>query len=483
MIRPLIIFFAGMALSPAQTKPEAKPAANKITFQATLRTRLEAWDWFQTGSNDPYAFLGTIARFGLSQQRENFDWQLEFGAPLLLGMPENAIAPAPQGVLGLGGNYFGANDRNRNAAMIFPKQAFVRLKGIGGANQSLRLGRFEFLDGSELVPKNATLATLKAARINQRLLGNFGWVHAQRSFDGAHYSLVKPGGTVTFVGAVPTRGVFQVDGWGWNKVGFGYLSYAKAVGKDKSAGDLRFFGLYYHDWRRVLKTDNRPATVRAADMSNIGIWTWGGHYLHAIETSAGTVDFILWGAVQHGRWGRLDHRGNAVDFEAGIQPKVLPKLKPWIRGGYYHGSGDKNPGDGTHGTFFQILPTPRPFARFPFFNMMNNQDFFGIFTVRPHKAVTVSGEFHALSLARREDLWVLGGGAFQPWSFGYIGRPTSNASSLANLWDVSMDWKVNPRVTMSTYFGHADGKSVASVIYPKGPRARFGYVELSYKLW
>jgi hypothetical protein len=483
MIRLALLSYALLVTAFAQNTPETKPATHKIKFQATLRTRLEAWDWFQTGSNDPYSYLGSLGRFGLSQQFETFDWQFELSVPFLLGLPENAIASAPQGLLGLGGNYSAANGRNHNAAMIFPKQAFIRFKGMGGVNQSLKLGRFEFLDGSEVLPGNATLAALKAARINQRLLGNFGWAHVQRSFDGAHYTLTRPGGTLTFVGAIPTRGVFQTDGWGWNKTGFGYLSFAKPAGKDKNAGDFRLFGLYYHDWRRVVKTDSRPAAARAADLANIGIWTWGGHYLHTIPTQAGAVDFILWGALQHGRWGHISHRGNAADVEAGIQPKILPKLKPWIRGGYYHGSGDGNAADATHRTFFQVLPTPRPFARFPFFNMMNNQDIFGILILRPHKAVTLSGEFHALSLARREDLWLLGGGVFQPWSFGYIGRPSNNNSRLANLWDINLDWKVNPKVSLTAYLGYAGGKSVVSAIYPKGPTAHFGYVELNYKLW
>jgi hypothetical protein len=64
--------------------------------------------------------------------------------------------------------------------------------------------------------------------------------------------------------------------------------------------------------------------------------------------------------------------------------ELLPKLKPWLRGGYTLGSGDGNPNDCTHGTFFQILPTPRPFARFPFFNMENNRDIMGALILRPH---------------------------------------------------------------------------------------------------
>ena len=51
-----------------------------------------------------------------------------------------------------------------------------------------------FNDGSETTPKNASLATVKANRVNQRLLGNFGWADVQRSFDGVQYSYSKPAG-------------------------------------------------------------------------------------------------------------------------------------------------------------------------------------------------------------------------------------------------------------------------------------------------
>jgi hypothetical protein len=30
-----------------------------------------------------------------------------------------------------------------------------------------------------------------------------------------------------------------------------------------------------------------------------------------------------------------------------------------------------------YAAFFHVLPTPRPYARFPFYNMMNNEDFYG----------------------------------------------------------------------------------------------------------
>jgi hypothetical protein len=464
----------------AADPPAEKSLADQLNLQFSLRTRLEASDWFTANQGDgTYSYLGSIGRVQIGQQREFVDWQIELAIPLLLGLPDNANAPAPQGSLGLGALYFNANQA-RNSVMLFPKQAFIRWHGAGNGH-SLKLGRFDFADGSEITPKSATLAALKNARVNTRLIGNFGFTHVGRSFDGVHYTLGKPAGTLTFVGAVPTRGVFQTDGWGWNKTAFGYLSYTKAVGSPNSAGDLRLFGVYYHDWRRVLKVDNRPLGARAADSGNIGIYTWGGHYAHALTTGAGTVDVLLWGAAQNGRWGSLDHRGAAVDIEAGWQPKILPRLKPWIRGGYYRGSGDKNASDSTHGSFFQMLPTPRPFARFPFFDMINNEDAFGILILRPHTAVTVSSEVHSLRLTQSQDLWYQGGGAFQPWVFGYVGRPSSGRSGLATLWDVNVDWKVNKHWSLTAYFANAAGKGVVSAIYPRGNTARFAYLESTFR--
>ncbi len=195
-----------------------------ITFSGSVRSRLYVWDWFQgaTGENQ-YQYSGNLVRLNFAEKLTGWDWDAEFAVPILLGLPAKATDAAPQGALGLGSNYYTANDNRSNAAMIFPKQLYVRLDALGGHDgQSLQMGRFIFLDGSETTPKNATLATIKRDRISQRLLGDFGWSDVGRSFDGVHYSFSSDSDNFTFVGAVPTRGVFQVDGWGWNQVGFGY---------------------------------------------------------------------------------------------------------------------------------------------------------------------------------------------------------------------------------------------------------------------
>lgn len=453
-------------------------AQSGIKFSGSFRTRVESWDWFEPTSGDPnYTFSGSLLRLSLSQTKENFSWNAEFAVPVLLHLPNSAVAPGVQGAMGAGANYYTANNRTTNSAMLFPRQAWMQWKTNAG---QFRVGRVEFADGSETAPKNATLAALKTTRINMRLIGHFGWTHVGRSFDGLLYSRAIGINNFTFLGAVPTRGVFQSDGWGWNQTALGYAAYTKPWTSGAHTADTRIFALYYQDWRaNVVKTDNRPAAIRARDTANVAITTFGGHSIHAFETKSATYDLLFWGVVQGGRWGVENHRAYAFTAESGVQPKV--RLKPWFRGGFGQSSGDSNPNDSTHGTFFQVLPTPRPFARFPFFNMMNNRDVYAGLTVRPHARLSISSEYHGLSLSNRNDLWYIGGGVFQPWSFGYVGRNTSGAKSLANLYDASVDVKLNAQVSLNLYYGHAQGLAAIQTIYPKGRSGHLGYVELLYK--
>jgi Alginate export len=204
--------------------------------------------------------------------------------------------------------------------------------------------------------------------------------------------------------------------------------------------------------------------------------------VHVLKTGAGPLDLLAWGAVQTGPWGALGQRAAAYDVEAGFQPQVLPALKPWLRAGHFWSSGDADPNDNLHQSFFQILPTPRPYARFPFFYMMNNQDTFAMLSLRPHAKVTVSNEFHSLRLSSAKDLWYSGGGAFQPWTFGYTGRSTSGMRPLGNMYDSSVEFRMNRKLTFTGYFGYAQGLSVMKQIYPNGKDGKFGYVEALIRL-
>jgi len=455
-----------------------------VTVTGSVRIRGSAWDWFKpiTGENE-YQYSGNLVRVNFAQKLKTWDWDAEFFIPVFFGLPTGASRPAPQGALGLGANFYSSNHNNENTAMIFPKQLFVRFNGLGGdAAHSLQIGRFIVNDGTETVPENATLATLKPSRLGGRLLGEFAFAESGRAFDGVRYSYTKSRSNFTFIGAVPDRGVFQVDGWGWNRAAVQYAAYTHGWGSGKHVADTRAFFLEYEDFRDgVLKTDNRPAAVRLADTEHIRVDTYGGHSLHAVATGAGTVDFLGWGAVQTGKWGTQPHRAWGFDVEGGFQPKILPKLKPWVRAGFREGSGDSNPNDNTHNTFFEVLTGPRPWARVPFFDGTNIQDLNAHLILRPHPKVTTTSEFHSLRLANARDFWYSGGGIYQPWSFGYTGRNTLGRRSLANFYDTNFEFRANRKMTLTGYFGYMQGLGSIELIYPSDKNGSYGYGELLYR--
>lgn len=473
---------------PQQTKvekkdPPAPPPKHKLgPFDISInwRTRVEGWNWFQGNTgNSEYPFWDSLLRIGIGQTRERFDWFAELEQPSILGLPNNAVVAAPQGQLGLGGTYYAANTNTANNASVFLKQAFVDFKHMGPAG--LKLGRFEYFDGTDAKPKDPLLATIIQTRISSRLISNFGFSAVQRTFDGVKASLDSGRNNFTFFGARPTAGVFQVGGMDELDIDTYYGAYTRSVGGTKSAGQLRVFGLGYIDHRTlVLKTDNRPTAVRAADHGKIEIGTYGADYAHVFNTAtAGKFDFLVWGALQNGSWGSLAQHAGAFVGEAGWQPAVKV-LKPWFSAGYSYGSGDGNSNDSTHGTFFQVLPTPRQYARFPFYNMMNNEDWYGTLNLRPASRLALRSELHAMRLAKAADLWYLGGGAFQPQTFGYTGRPSNGHRGLANVWDISADYQVTRSFSTTLYYGHAWGKSVIAKIYPKDANGQLIFLETNY---
>lgn len=450
--RSIILLLVAAVVGPGQ----------ETRFTAAIRTRIENWDWFGDDPAGKYTFSGSLLRLGINHQRNNHEFTLELGAPLLVGLPATT--------LGAGGNYFNANHAKSAASMVFLKQGFYRWKPTPRTN--LRLGRFEFLDGSEVTPSDPFLATLKATRIQQRLIGNFLWTHVGRSFDGGQVLHKHGPWTYTALGITPTRGVFQTDGWGWNRVALSYASATRGTGTAKNVGEVRVFGIYYQDFRPVVKVDNRELSARQADLTLIKVGTYGAHYIHSWKEK---LDLVLWGAVQSGAWGPLAHRAGAGDVEAGWRLPAVGVLSPWIRGGYYRSSGDGNPADGTHGTFFQILPTPRPYARMPFYNGMNSDDRFAVFSPKLGTKVTINCEFHHLNLASAKDLWYQGGGVYQPWTFGYSGRPSNGNTRLGNLYDVGVDYVVNRHWSVNAYYGYAQSRTLQS-------NGHLAYLELNWKL-
>jgi len=478
VITGISIFLAICADLPGQSDGADPLHIGSVDVSGTIHERYEDWDFFQSKGQNSYGYSGSLLLLKFSQNKKTYDWGVEFAAPILLGLPNHAVQPSPEGQLGLGASYYAANRNSQNTASVFLKQAYLHLKG---EHSNVKFGRFEFTDGGEVTPSDETLAIIKRDGISQRLIGTFGFSDVQRSFDGANYNYANGPWNFTAFSAVPDRGVFQVDGWGWVTTPVTYAALTKQQTFGTSSAEWRVFGIFYNDDRGVVKTDNRPAAVRAADLAGIDIGTYGGDYIQAIPTVVGTFDLLGWGALQNGKWGEQTQRSAAGAVQGGFQPKIVRAVHPWLRWGYFYSTGDGNPNDNVHGTFFAVLPTPRVYARFPFFNEMNNRDLFGELMLRPAKRLTLRSDVHGLWLANSHDLWYSGGGAFQPWTFGFNGRPSNGSTGLATLYDISADYQVWRPLALSLYYGYARGGAVIQHIFPTDSNGSLGYVEVNYR--
>jgi len=484
-IRSISLLLVGAGLSVAQlgycqtAQPEVKGNL-PVSISVFDRSRVDATQWYAaTPTPETYGFAESLVRIGVAQHIKKWDWQLEVAAPADLDLPTDAVSPVTaQGQLGLGGTYYASNTSNSNPAAAFLKQGFARYH-FGGKDKTLRLGRFEFIDGQETQPKNAGVAWLQASRIAHRLIGNFAFSTAQRSFDGAEVHFGSGGYDITAIAARADQGVFNMNGNPELNVDLQYLAFTKSAFNDHLL--VRAFGMDYHDGRTGLtKTDNRALAVRAADHRNIRIGTYGGDAVATVPVGPGRADFLFWGALQSGQWGVLNHSAGAAAIEGGYQFAGV-RSAPWLRGGWFRSTGDNNATDNQHNSFFQVLPTPRIYAQFPFYNLMNNTDEFVQVIDKAAKNISVRSDLHWLRLTSGSDLWYQGGGAYDNKVFGYTGRPANNHSSFASVLDASVDWQVAKPVTMTFYYAKSFGKSVIGAIYPSTKDAQYGYVEFVYR--
>jgi hypothetical protein len=468
--------FANAIAFHGQTSP-SKSTSHPVTFFVYERARGLGWDWFKAPPDNTYGYGESLLRFGLSQTLTHWDWRLEITQPTILEAPNTAVSSnTAQGQLGLGASYYAANGNNSWPAAAFLKQGYARYSF--DTDKNLRVGRFEFFDGQEVKPKNATLAWLQPNRVAQRLVGNFGFTNAQRSFDGidAHYGQ----GTwdLTAMAGRSDQGVFNMNGNPELNVDVQYLAYTKS---DFGSHLLwRVFAVGYHDGRTgIAKTDNRPLAVRQQDHKNIRLGTYAADFMTAVPAGPGQFDFVGWGALQNGQWGKLDQHAGAIDLEAGYQLTHVATT-PWLRGAWWRGSGDNNNADSKNGTFNQLLPTPRVYARFPFFNLMNLSNASVQLIDRPKKTWELRSDVQWMQLTSGKDIWYQGGGAFDNKVFGFTGRPSNGHTSFASTWDISSDWKAKKWLDVNGYYSYAWGKTAIASDYPQGRNAQLAYVELIF---
>ncbi len=230
--------------------------------------------------------------------------------------------------------------------------------------------------------------------------------------------------------------------------------------------------------------DNRPALLRGrvAAQGGIHVDPLGGHFVTRLGANG---DATLWYAWQTGKWGGLTHRAIGLTAEVGYRFNDAP-WKPWLRAGYARSSGDDDANDGTHHTFFQMLPTARVYAFSTFYNLMNTEDASVELLLRPRPGLTSRTEWHNLRLTEANDLWYQGAGATigdrnRAEGFGYSGRPANGFRELFSVVQTSLSYDWNAYVNTNVYYGHVFGGEVVDRIFDND-MGDFGYIELMLKI-
>jgi hypothetical protein len=471
---------SAVAVPAAAPTPAKKPSADekaKIAFYGLYRFRIEDWNWFPTPkANGAYTFETSVLKLGVTSATRLNDFTLEFEQPTLLDLPHAASGSGAVGSLGYGASYYAAN--HNQGADFFIKQAFVRYKRLANSpNATLQIGRFAFSDGTETTPADPSVAYLKQTRINDRLISEAFTSNLGRSFDGVRFSDNARLRNVTAFVSSPTRGAYDLDGWDrLNDIQVGYLAATFTQTGKRDSAEGRLFSIYYADGRRkTVKVDNRTTAARTADTRAIHLGVFGGNYVRAFDVGSGRLDGVLWGAGEIGVWGHLRQAAYAYDAELGYQ-FTHTAWKPWLRLGYAFFSGDGSPGDTTHGSYIPVLTTAQKYAPIPFYTQANLKDFFGQVIVRPNSKLSVRAEVHGLKLARSQDLWYTGSGAYENLNFGYSGRPSGGHVNLGTLYDVAADYNALRNLTVSLFLGYAHGGDVQAATFT-GKDTDYSYLQ------
>jgi nucleotide-binding universal stress UspA family protein len=460
------------------------PFGSQWTLKGSDRVRTEFSGWFDPaattgpGSNADYVFVHNRFRLGVDVQLAPFEAYVEYQNTVLGAVPENGGGP--------GGVYY-ANTARATQVGNWVRQAWLRWSHEchDGPRIEATLGRQPYSDGAEATLTDPTLAWLQRWRVSERLIGPFDYTASGRAFDGLVAKVQQGPFDLTGMALQPTSGGYETDaGRNISEITMGGLALTLRDRPPLAGTSARLFWFYYDDNRPehddVVVLDNRPFAVRAADTENVVVQTYGLDLLHVRPLGPGRLDVVAWGAGQFGDWQQLEHSAGAFGVEGGYQ---FPDLwgQPWARIGYFRSSGDPDPDDDVHETFFQMLPTARLYAQTPFYNLMNSGDAFLQFLLKPCADLGLRSEFHWLQAVDTADFVYSGGGATKEDTlFGYAGLPSGGAGhqDLAYLLDLGITYQPKPYLLVYAYYGHAFGQDVIRANYAD-TQLDYGYVEVT----
>jgi hypothetical protein len=342
----------------------------------------------------------------------------------------------------------------------------------------LTLGRMGYTSGAEAPSGIPKIETLKRQRLDARIVGEFEWSIYQRAFDGVRVDVNQPRWRATGVVFMPTQGGFARAANTTMRdvlVAGATVSSRPATGAGRRT-QVQAFGWQYRDRRSVTQRPDNSGRTSPTGV-DVDVTTAGAVVLGAYPGGPGEADLFAWGVAQVGNWYSDDHRATAMAFEGGYQWTAAP-WRPWLRAGLFHASGDDDPADDRHETFFPMLPTVRRFSQTTAYGTMNLRDVFVQVQARPRPSLGLRADLRRLDLASSADLWYAGSGATLARGnvFGYTGRRSNGRTRLGTALELSADCAITSRVSVNAFVGHVRGGPVISGTFA-GRDLWFSYVE------
>jgi hypothetical protein len=462
----------------AATPRETGASESEPMVEAWLSdwTRVESWRFFEPPVetvNPDYTFIGNRADLGVRVRATHVDLSGAFSYVRVENLPKEAIGP---GGLGTGAFYFASS------GLPYSYQVFLTDLTVAAHTADRRFsftfGRMPYTSGSEsdgpvLSPASNQLVQLRRLRLDGRVLGSFDWSFYGRRFDGIK---LDARGARAYAGG----GAFLVTQGGYEEsasltmtklqVGSAYAGFRYGPGAESQA-----FVVGYRDRRDIdIRPDNAAVPVQAADVLIISA---GASHVSTRAAGPGELDWLAWGVAQGGDWYGQPHRGFSVAAEAGYRwPSAA--WRPWLRAGASHASGDEDPGDDRHGTYFPMLQDTRTYALSMVYAQMNLRDVFAQVVLEPHPRARLRADVHRLDLASAADRWYQGSGATARDGrfFGYSTRPSSDARGLGTVLEGTADVRLSRYWWINGYAGRMWGGPVVRGAFA-GDRLFYWYVE------
>jgi len=445
---------------------------HKVDLSFTTRLRIEFWD---AHADDTDTFYAARSRVGLKYSYGGLLTLFgEFQDARIYSLSPSSLSP-PNGAAGLYRAFADGRSRTHSDRL---RQLWLEVKPIEGLG--VRIGRQDIKLGTQAMYPEPNWKYLKIKRGSQRLVGTVGWTHAERSNDGISVSYDTGGGHHLYAFAArPTTGVFDIEDAYHRQDDINYGGLSWTVKRDTwiPHTELRLFGLAYDDDRSA-RHGGRPDDVEVYTLgfSTIGIFPMG----------PGNIDLLVWGAYQFGDFtppppatSDLDHSAAAGILEIGYQFTEVT-TKPWLRLGVNVASGDGDPNDGDHRTFFNMLPTNHLYYgfadRWAFQNLV---DWFAQLMLKPHEKVAVNLMLHQFSLQNDDDFRYFGTGAYNRTNFGYGAQPSRGHRTGGTEIDAVVNYAVSKHLSVQGGFAHMWGHGVTNAFTDDD--VTFGYLEVTLK--